>query len=82
MTRPNPIQDPVTPKMAVKGISSTVWPWYFQAFLKRMWEKQMLPQVKRAARPERDCSQSKATVPPVDRVMKARGDHMMMNRVA
>ena len=81
-TKPRPIQDPVTPKIALKGISSRVWPWYFHAFLKRMWAKQMLPQVKSAARPERDWSQSKAMDPPVSRVMKASGDHARTKMVA
>lgn len=82
ITMIRPIQDPVTPKMALKGISSRVWPWYFHAFLKRMWAKQMLPQVKSAARPERDCSQSNAMDPPVSRVMKASGDQARTKMVA
>jgi hypothetical protein len=66
---PIPSHDPATPPAALNGISSTVWPWYAQALRKRMWDKQMEPQVKSAARPDRATNQSKTVLPVAARFM-------------
>jgi hypothetical protein len=59
----NPIQEPATPNMAVKGSSSVLRPASFHARRKQMCERQMEPQVKKEERPERASSQLKASLP-------------------
>jgi hypothetical protein len=43
MLKINPTHEPQTPKAAVKGSSSSVWPWARQALRNRIWAKQMEP---------------------------------------
>ena len=72
MTRNSPIADPHRPKGDLKGRSAVVRPAALQARRNRMWERQIEPQAKKAARPAMAMSQLKTVLPAAASFMNAR----------
>src|SRR5690349_12467674 len=78
-TKTRPTHDPQTPPMALKGISSSVWPLYFHAARNRMCARQIDPQQTSIAKPDKARSQSKITGPAASKFKKARHPNAIMN---